>query len=140
MLAKKLEINKKDENLSSKFNIVLIDQNEMLLDLLDHELTKHKGFSVIRTSNGVELLNKEDLEPDLILMDMIMEGVNGIELIKKIRSEDRFAKIKIIILSEKLNESIVEELKSLSVNDVIQKPANIGEVIFRVERSLKHQI
>lgn len=140
MLANKLEINKKDENLSSKFNIVLIDQNEMLLDLLDHELTKYKGFSVAHTSNGAEFLNSSEVEPDLILMDMIMEGVNGIELIKKIKSEDRFAETKIIILSEKLNEPVVEQLKSLNVHDVIQKPANIGEVLFKVKRSVRDQI
>lgn len=137
MLAKKLEINKKDENLSSKFNIVLINQNEMLMDLLDHELTKYNNFYVSSTSNGIEFLNTYERVPDIIVMDMIMEGINGVELIKKIRDEQKFKNTKIIILSEKLNDRDSEQLKSLNVDEVIKKPANIGEVLFKIEAVLK---
>lgn len=133
MLAKKLRINKTHDNFTSKLNIVLIDKNEMLLSLLDHELSKKEKFSVTHTTNGIEFLNRDNVSVDVIVMDMILEGINGIELLKKIRNDQRFDGAKIIVLSEKMNASDIEQLKSLRIEDVIQKPANIGEVLHIVE-------
>lgn len=137
MLAKKLRINKTHDNFTSKLNIVLIDKNEMLLSLLDHELSKKEKFSVTHTTNGIEFLNRDNVSVDVIVMDMILEGINGIELLKKIRNDQRFDGAKIIVLSEKVNDSDIKQLKSLRIEDVIEKPANIGEVLHRVEEVME---
>jgi len=134
MLAKKLEIKKPNKGLPGKFNIVLIDQNEMLLNLLDFELAERKGFSVTHSTNGVELLKSDNPKPDLIIMDMIMEGISGIEFIKKLRSTMSFKDTRVIVLSEKLNDVDIRQLESLKVDDIIQKPVNISELLFRVEK------
>ena len=138
-MAKKLELNKTSINSSIKYSIVLIDQNEMFLNLLNHELTKYKGFSVVHTSNGIDFLSSDNVEPDLIIMDMIMEGINGIEMIKKLRSDQKFDKTKILVLSEKLSDSDINQLKSLNIDNIVQKPVNIGEVLFMVESILTKQ-
>ena len=137
MLAKKLEIKNPKKDKSSCFSIVLIDQNEMLLNLLDFELAERKGFSVTRITNGVELLNSEEANPDLIIMDMIMEGINGIEFIKELRNTNKFNSTKVIVLSEKLNDDDIKQLDLLKVDDIIKKPVNITELLFRVEKVRK---
>ncbi|MBO6620555.1 MAG: response regulator transcription factor [Balneola sp.] len=134
MLAKKLEIKNPNKDLPCKFSIVLIDQNEMLLNLLDFELAERKGFSVTHSTNGVELLNSDEPQPDLIIMDLIMEGISGIEFIKELRSTKSFTHTKVIVLSEKLNDADIRQLESLKVDDIIQKPVNISELLFRVEK------
>ncbi len=134
MLAKKLEIKNPKNDKSGSFSIVLIDQNEMLLNLLDFELAERKGFSVTRIINGVELLNSEQANPDLIIMDMIMEGINGIEFIKELRNTNKFNSTKVIVLSEKLNDDDIKQLDLLKVDDIIKKPVNISELLFRVEK------
>jgi len=134
MLAKKLGPKTEEKDLPSKFNIVLIDQNEMLLNLLDYELADRKGFSVERNSNGIYFLNDNKPAPDLIIMDMIMEGVNGIEFIKELKKSKAFDNTKIIVLSQKMNDSDIKQLQKLKVDDIIQKPVNISELLFRVDK------
>lgn len=134
MLAKKLGLKAEEKDLPSKFNIVLIDQNEMLLNLLDYELADRKGFSVERNSNGVHFLNDNKPAPNLIIMDMIMEGINGIEFIKELKKSKAFDNTKIIVLSEKMNDSDIKQLQKLKVDDIIQKPVNISELLFRVDK------
>lgn len=79
---------------------------------------------------GIDLIY--DFQPDLIIMDIHMEGMSGLEVVKKLRKEG--SKVPIIIMSGNTNEETVVEGFDLGIEDFIKKPAQLSELTVRVRR------
>ncbi len=136
MLIKKIDSDQVQKP-KSMFRIKVIDQNEILLNLLNYELEEKEGYSVSGSVNSAKFLESDEAAPDLILTDLILEGVNGFEFIEAFRNNKKFSSTRIIILSEKLNESEISHLRKLEVDDIIEKPIKIAELLFRIEKIRK---
>jgi len=95
------------------------------------------GYTVIETCNGAECFEKAiELSPDLIISDVMMPVMDGLELTAKVKGDESTSHIPIILLTAKASpESKVEGLLS-KADDYITKPFSIAELKVRIENIL----
>lgn len=120
---------------SEKNKILIIEDEVHIAEALKINLTL-KNFEVKIGKNGVEGIEIWELwRPSLIVLDLMMPKLDGIEVIKRVRRLDE--KVPIIILSAK--DSSVDKVQCLEmgVDDYLSKPFNLDEFLLRVERLLK---
>lgn len=116
--------------------ILAIDDQPIILKSISHKLGK-SGFEVITADSGAEGLRMFSSElPDLVILDLNMPDIDGFAVIQKLRQE-MSSKIPIIIMSGVNDEAKIVEAFSMGVDDYIQKPVGINEVVVRVKRLLK---
>ena len=81
-------------------------------------------------SNGNEVLKTlESFLPDLVITDMNMPECDGMELVKKIKSNPKFSAIPIVVMTSAGNTAQRAELKSLGVSSILSKPFNPHDVV-----------
>lgn len=118
--------------------ILLIEDDEILRDLCVTKLQK-EGFLVLTAIEGQEGLKKIEKEkPNLVLLDIILPGIDGFEILKRVRANPAIAKIPIILLTNLGQENDVEKGKDLGAQDYLVK-ANLTteQIIDKVRQYLK---
>ncbi|MFB8788488.1 MAG: response regulator [Potamolinea sp.] len=126
-------INKQD------IKILIVDDQPSNLRFLSKILTQ-KGYKVQRAISGEMVLNAEFTSPpDLILLDIVMPKMNGYEVCKRLKANDKTCDIPVIFLSV-LKEPL-DKVKAFEVGgiDYISKPFQVEEVLARIENQLKIQ-
>ncbi len=113
--------------------ILLAEDEEMMLKAIEFRFQKD-GFEVITAKNGKEALEhiKKD-PPDLIVTDIMMPFVTGLEIINTVKNELKLD-IPIIVLSAVGLEDTVLEAFELGADDFITKPFSPNELIIRIKR------
>jgi DNA-binding NtrC family response regulator len=118
--------------------IHIIDDEPIIHEVLGDLLTT-EGYEVESSLNGEEALEKYSPDScDLILLDLLMPGMNGIEVLKKIKKIDPQAVI-IIITAYASVESAISAMK-IGAFDYIQKPFKHDELLLTIERAREHKI
>jgi len=122
---------------SSNFKILIIEDDKFLRDLMSQKLTKEK-FNVIEAIDGEEGLKKIQTEnPSLVLLDLIMPGLDGFEVLKKAKEDPNTANTPIIILSNLGQKDDVEKGMSLGAKDfLIKAHFTPKEIVDKVKISL----
>jgi DNA-binding response OmpR family regulator/cellulose biosynthesis protein BcsQ len=116
--------------------ILIIEADPTALRLTEYTLTQ-RGYQVITTSNGLEgIITAQKEAPDLIILDVMLPGVDGYEVCKRLRSGAQTAEIPILIISGKAREEDIAIGFKAGANDYLAKPANPSTIISRVERLL----
>ena len=118
-----------------KIDIVLADGNSSYLDHLTEELSNISGYHVVgRTADGQELLNLiQGLHPSIVVMDVILLHLDGIEVMRKIKAEMGGNKPRVLVHSVLDTEHVVRQLLDLGVDYFMRKPTNTDTVIRRIE-------
>jgi DNA-binding response OmpR family regulator len=119
--------------------ILVVDDNKDILEAIDWLLTQ-EGFSVITAGNGLEALNLlNEFSTDLIILDVLMPGMNGYDVCKKVRNNPAFKKLPIIMLSGIGSEA--GNLMGLDsrVNKYIVKPFDNKKLVLIVKSMLGNQ-
>lgn len=118
-------------------NILVVEDEEPLALLLQYNL-EAEGFNVNIIDHGddVELAILET-EPNLIILDWMLPGVSGLELCRRVRSNDKTCNIPIILLTARGEES--DRIRGLSTgaDDYVTKPFSVPELIARVKAVLR---
>jgi len=123
--------------MASKGSIHIIDDEPIIHEILGQLLTS-EGYEVELSSGGEEALEKHDGDAfDLILLDLLMPGMDGIEVLKKLRKIDPQAHI-IIITAYASVESAISAMK-IGAYDYIQKPFKNDDLLLTVERAIEHK-
>jgi len=105
----------------------------MLQDRLEHE-----GYDIITAYDGKAGIEKAESEkPDLILLDVMMPGITGIEVCKTLVTDDRTKHIPIILVTAKVGAEDTKEGLEAGAFDYIKKPFNRIELLARVNSALK---
>ncbi len=117
--------------------ILAVDDEEHILELLEYNLESN-GFRVLTASSGeegIEILKKEAV--DLVLLDIMLPGIDGMELLKRIRKNPDMAELPVIMLTAKSEE--INKVLGLEVgaDDYISKPFGIYELVARVKAVLR---
>ncbi len=114
--------------------ILIVDDEASILDIVEAYLSA-KGYQVFRALSGNEALTKVDVvQPDLIVLDLMLPGLSGLEVCKKIRDSST---VPIIMLTAKTAEKDILEGLSLGADDYITKPFSPKELVVRVETVLR---
>ena len=113
-----------------QFRILVVDDDERIINFLKLKL-KASGYEVLTSNNGAEGLEQAQAqEPDLIVLDLLMPKMDGLEVLKEIRS---FSSVPVIILTAKGTD--MDRIKGLQLgaDDYIPKPFNPDELVARIE-------
>jgi len=123
--------------MAQKGIIHIIDDEPIIHEVLGELLTS-EGYEVEISSSGEEALEKHPSQTyDLVLLDLLMPGMSGIEVFKKIKKIDPFAVV-IIITAYASVQSAISTMK-MGAFDYIQKPFKHDELILIIERAIKHK-
>ncbi len=113
--------------------ILVADDEPMLLKTIELKLKK-EGYEIITTIDGREAVAKIETEdPDMVITDIMMPYVSGLEIVAIVRKKTS-KKIPIIILSAMEQEKVVMEAFELGADDYITKPFSLNELAIRVKR------
>ena len=112
--------------------IMIVDDEPGMVKLYGLMLER-VGYSVISAYSAYEAVEKmKDTQPDMFILDYMMPGMNGVELIEHIRSNGHTSNIPIIMLSARTDKELVEEAIEAGANHFIHKPilrADLIEVV-----------
>jgi len=115
--------------------ILVVDDEPFNLDLLEQELTEG-GYAVQRASSGAEALKRfESSPPDLVLVDQVMPGASGLDVLREIRQKDREVPV-IIVTAHGTIDLAVQAMKQ-GAYDFLTKPFDPEHVRLTVERALE---
>jgi len=118
--------------------ILIIEDDKFLRGLISQKLT-NEGYETLEAIDGEEGLKKvKEEKPDLILLDLILPGINGFEVLSKIKGDPVLASIPVIILSNLgQKEDIEKGLKLGAVDYLIKAHFTPGEIIEKIKAVLK---
>ena len=123
----------------AKEHIVIVEDEEDILELLRYHLTR-EGYSVTTAANGEQAL-KIILQkmPALVLLDLMLPGLNGRELCRRLKQDPRTAAIPIMMVTAKNEESDVVIGLELGADDYIMKPFSMKVLVARVHAVLRRR-
>ena len=115
--------------------ILVVDDEIEIVRALQRSLVAH-GYEVFTAGSGEEALEAvERHRPDLILLDLGLPGISGLEVCKRVRAE---SSLPIIVLSVKDTERDKVLALDLGADDYVSKPFGINEVLARIRVALRH--
>lgn len=121
-----------------EYAMLIVEDNAELLDLMQRLLSKN--YKVLTAKNGRQALNvihKEEL--DIVISDVMMPVMDGIELTRRIKESDDFAQLPVILLTAKTCEEDRNEGLLKGADDYLAKPFRIDELQLRVENIIKNR-
>jgi len=124
------------ENNEFNFNILVVDDMASMLRTIHHAL--HGKYNVFMLSKSDLVINfLQNNKPDLILLDYLMPGMSGFDLIPKIRELADFKDIPIIIITTEGTVKNVNDAVSRGASDFIVKPFDPKELTFKIEKHIR---
>lgn len=116
--------------------ILVVDDDQSILDAMEIALNL-KDYEVETTTRGEETFSKiTSFNPDLILMDVYLSGMDGREICRQIKEDEKTSRIPVIIFSA--NKSMKEVFKESAADDFIGKPFNMDELYQKVKNQTSH--
>jgi DNA-binding response OmpR family regulator len=118
--------------------ILIAEDEPLILRTLELKLKK-EGYQVIGCTDGLDALQKIDSEmPDLIITDIMMPYMSGLEVVRKVKQDNGQKNIPVIVLSTMGQENIVEEAFELGADDYLKKPFSLSELSIRIKKLTKN--
>jgi len=120
-----------------KEKILVVDDEQDLVKLVRFNLEKD-GYKVISAFNGEDALFLARKErPDLIVLDLMLPGIDGLEVCKKLKADTELVNIAVIMLTAKGEESDITLGLKLGADDYMTKPFSPKELVARVQAVLR---
>jgi two-component system KDP operon response regulator KdpE len=117
-----------------KANILVVDDEPQITRVLKTSLSS-QGYGIRTAADGEEALQTmREWAPDLIVTDLRMPNMDGLELCRRVRTESR---IPIIVLSVKGEETIKVEALDAGADDYVTKPFSMNELVARIRAALR---
>lgn len=123
--------------MADKQTILVVDDEQDLLDLIEYNLKK-EGFDVLKAEDGKEGIKMaRKHSPDLILLDIMMPKMDGLEAVEVIRNDEELKRIPIIFLTARGDEKTEVEGLNKGGDDYITKPISTTKLISRIKAVLR---
>ncbi|MCK4538353.1 MAG: response regulator transcription factor [Candidatus Krumholzibacteria bacterium] len=118
-------------------HILVVDDEEDIQELVSYNL-EHNGYKVTRADTGEDAVKlARDRSPDLVLLDLMLPGIDGLEVCRILKQDDRTSGIPIVMLTAKGDESDVVAGLELGADDYISKPFSPKVMLARVRAVLR---
>jgi CheY-like chemotaxis protein len=102
-------------------SVLIVEDTPIVREPLE-KLLRYEGYETSAASNGVEALEAvKERTPDLILLDVAMPKMNGVEFLQRLRGEERFRNVPVILLTAVMDSTQLRLARDLSVRDVLFK-------------------
>jgi two-component system phosphate regulon response regulator PhoB len=117
--------------------ILVVDDEEDIRELVRYNLTKG-GFNVVTAASGEEGLSiAEEIKPSLIVLDIMLPGIDGLEVCRRLKSNPALKKIPIVMISALGDEKDVVSGLELGADDYVSKPFSPGVLLARVKTVIR---
>lgn len=122
---------------NSVYTILVVDDEELNHDMLSRRL-KRKGYQVLLASAGYSALGIVEMEKvDLVLLDIMMPGVDGFQVLQGLRERRTESQLPIIMVSALTDSEVMVKALSAGANDYVTKPLDFPVVLARIETQLR---
>src|SRR3989338_849826 len=120
-----------------KEKILIVEDEKDIVKMLEYKLKK-EGFRTVSAGDGEEALDLANREnPDLILLDLMLPGIDGLEACRELKKEQKTAFIHIIMLTAKTQEADKIVGLELGADDYVTKPFSPRELIARIKAVIR---
>ncbi|HKJ31689.1 MAG TPA: response regulator transcription factor [Balneolales bacterium] len=118
-------------------SILVVDDEQDLLDLIEYNLKK-EGYNVLKADNGLDGINlAKKNHPDLILLDIMMPEMDGIEVCDVLKKDDSLKNTPIIFLTARSDEKTEIRGLDMGADDYLTKPISTTKLISRINAVLR---
>ncbi|MBB5021068.1 response regulator [Desulfurispira natronophila] len=118
--------------------ILLIEDQDELRELIEYNLTREGDFQVTGADNANDaLMMLEDMSPDLILLDLMLPGLSGLEFLRIVKSSVEHSDIPIIIISAKHGEQDIVNGLTMGADDYLTKPFSMKVLKAKIDVVLR---
>lgn len=112
-------------------SVLVVDNDHLVCDLLVQFLSL-RGYRAVGVKDGIDALNMVDgTPPDVILLDLIMPGMSGVEVLRLLREKEYQGGI--ILMTGSHNEELLEEAWALSPQEVLLKPIDLERLLTTIQ-------
>lgn len=119
--------------------ILVVDDEVDLRNLVQTCLEIMGGWQVVTAGSGTEALEEaQTQQPDAILLDLMMPGMDGLAILKHLQSSDKTRQIPVVLLTAKGRSTEIAQFTQLNVLGTIKKPFNPVKLADQIEELLKH--
>lgn len=123
----------------SKETILIVDDEEDILELIKVNL-KSEGYNILKAMTGEEAIKiAKHSSPDLMVLDLMLPGIDGLEVTKYLRNNASTEDIPIVMLTAKGEESDIVTGLELGANDYMSKPFSPKELTARIRSILRRR-
>jgi two-component system KDP operon response regulator KdpE len=122
---------------ASPLKVLIVDDEPPIRKLLRMGLST-QGYEVLDATNGKTALAQLDAKPDLIILDLGLPDMQGLDLLAAIRARNE--SVPIVVLSSRGDESVKVRALDLGADDYLTKPFGMEELLARMRAALRHQL
>jgi len=136
LLLRRSNSDAKESSFFKTQKILVVDDSPTFLTLLEEEL-KREGYGVYAVENGeeaLEIINNQQV--DCIVIDLVMPGMDGIELCKRIKGHPQTRAVPVFVVSARPGREVVDRSLAAGAEDFIRKPFENEELMDRIRRLL----
>ncbi len=118
--------------------VMIVDDEAPIRQMVAEYLATRRGYEVAAVENGIEACIKlGEFRPDLIILDIRMQGMDGIELCRTLKRDPELARIAIMVITGFADDPGVQALAELGVTRILTKPLGMGELAAAAEELLE---
>jgi len=122
------------------YRVLIVDDEPNLQKILKHSV-EAVGYEVATADDGISCLNTvSHFKPDIIVMDIMMPHVSGIEAVRMIRNNPDFSETLIVALSARTDKEATDGMRSAGADLYLNKPFTVAKLIDRVSLLLEEQL
>jgi two-component system, OmpR family, KDP operon response regulator KdpE len=122
---------------AAPLRILIVDDEPPIRKLLRMGLST-QGYGVLEAPNGKTALELLEQKPDLVILDLGLPDIQGLELLQKIRARNEG--VPIVVLSSREDEAGKVQALDLGADDYVTKPFGMDELLARMRAALRHQL
>ena len=116
------------------FKILIIEDNDDNRDILKHQL-EYLGYEVVEAADGLDGLNQVEKErPDLVIVDVMMPGIDGREVARRLRADSKTKDLPILAATVLFHTEDIHSCLAAGCNDVLSKPFTLQQLKDRLEK------
>lgn len=113
---------------------VMVADDDPVVRVLVNEFLSARGFNVQSAENAAQCLEKlEDEVPDVLVLDLLMPDMTGIEVLRQLRSNPRTSAIPVVMLSADYDIEALVGANHISADEYVQKPFGAKEILSAIE-------
>ncbi len=123
----------------AKDRILIVDDEEDILELVQYNLAK-EGYQVEIAASGEEALSKiQKRAPDIVLLDLMLTGLDGLDVCRELKKDQRTDQIPIIMLTAKVEDADIVTGLELGADDYMTKPFSPRVLLARIKAILRRK-
>ena len=129
------------KSLQRPYKVLIVDDEPDIIELLEYNLVK-EGYAVESAGNGKEAIARltEGFHPDLVLLDIMMPQMDGIETARRIRQMPEFKDVYILFLTARSEEYSEVAAFEVGADDYISKPIKIRALVSRIHALFRREV